>query len=131
MPYWNRPLLRGMGIGLVLAALLLQFLNRGPSAAEIERWARELGMVYRTEVVTFRDTPVAPPPEVVIVVIPGGFSSEAIARALQLGGVIAESQAFESRARARNLSQSFKAGVYRFEKGLPLDKVIDRLVAGP
>ena len=74
---------------------------------------------------------VAPPPEVVIVVIPGGFSSEAIARALQLGGVIAESQAFESRARARNLSQSFKAGVYRFEKGLPLDKVIDRLVAGP
>jgi len=115
-----------------LAALVLKLFPPTLSVREIESRARELGMVYRTEVVPYREVVASPPAkEMVIVVIPAGFSSEDVAQALKLGGIIGDEKAFETRARQRNVSQLFRAGVYRLEKGLSVDAVIDRLLKGP
>lgn len=132
----DRRVALGLGIGLVVASLLMLATAEGKvSREEIERRARELGMVYREEVVVV-DTQPEEAKEAVkteveyLVVVPVGFSARRIAEVLELGGVIPSGEELAGAASAAGLDKVFRAGIYRFRQGEKVEDVLRRLVEG-
>lgn len=128
---------------MLLASLLITLSQIGSpniSKEEVERKARELGMVYREEVVTFTEpgqslekhleeqeklsaSDVEANQEIKVVV-PSGSTSEEIALILKNNGIIQSEEEFLKVIKARYLSSKLKAGEFLFPKGVTIDEVI-------
>lgn len=133
---FDRRVALGLGIGLMAASFLMMVASEGKiSQEEIERRARDLGMVYREEVVLV-DTGPEKVKEVLrtevdyLVVVPVGFTARRIAEVLELGGVIASGEELVRAASAARVDTMFRAGIYRFKQGEKVEDVLRRLVEG-
>lgn len=62
--------------------------------------------------------------------IPDGSSTAEIARILEDEGIINSGRGFMNRAEELGLAASLKPGIYRFERGEPIDSIIEKLVMG-
>jgi hypothetical protein len=130
---------------LLLASLLLSFSHVGGrelSREEVEKKARELGMVYRDEVLVFAEpepkedsleegsSPSSTPdstgpeePEEIKIIIPRGSTSKDIASILKNNGLIQSEEEFLDYSRARQLNSKLKAGEFLFHKGLSIEEI--------
>ena len=117
---WSHELVIGIGIGLIIAASFA-ILFDNVSNREIERRARELGMIYRDETL-------AGGPGIVLL-LPQPAPIDTVADILQGGGVIAGKQALLTEAAARQVT-TVAAGVYRFSGTLTADAVLTKLTGG-
>ena len=134
----------GLGVGLVLASMLLTLTLPGKdiSQEEVERKARELGMVYREEILVFNEEPELAkenfseeeeqisasepePLQEVKVIIPAGSDSGKIALILKNSGVILDEKEFLSVVYGKNLASKLKAGEFLFPPGANIDQVIE------
>ena len=62
--------------------------------------------------------------------IPDGSSANDTASILQSAGVVPDSKAFLSRAKAMGLDSKFQAGTYTFSSGMTLDDVVKAVASG-
>jgi len=127
---------------LLLASFLLSFSRVGDreiSKEEVEKKARELGMVYRDEVVVFAEagpreesqeegaltssTPDLTGTEGVKIIIPRGSTSEDIASILKNNGLIPSEKEFLNFISSHKLSYKLKAGEFLFHKGLSIEEI--------
>jgi len=142
---------------LLLASLLITFSQGNSyeiSNEEVEQRARELGMVYRDEVVAFSEQEEAQNQDQVQaqnqnqdqkealqedesgsdlkdgelkVFIPRGSTSEDIAEILKKNGVIDNTEKFLEVIARKQLSSKLKAGMFVFPKGANLDELVTLL----
>jgi hypothetical protein len=139
-----------LGIGLILASSIL-YKTVGTVAVtnqEIEARARELGMVYREEVVVFQEeqkqnspvvpqnnNSVSPVPEqtqqsqaqdrnVRIIKIPQYSTLTYVTDLLCREGVIKDRKVFAKLAREKNIINRIKAGTYEFPVGANPEDVV-------
>lgn len=117
---WPRELIIGIGIGLIIAASFT-ILFDNITNAEIERRARELGMVDNTEILT------GGPHVTLLLAEPTGIA--AVAAVLQEGGVIADKQALIDAAAASQVT-TVAAGTYAFDGQLAADATLTKLTGG-
>lgn len=117
---WSRELVIGIGIGLIIAASFA-ILFDNISDREIERRARELGMIYRDETLSGRQS--------LVLLLPQPTPIEAVADILQEGGVIAGKQALLTEAAARQVT-TVPAGVHRFDGLSTADAILTKLTGG-
>jgi hypothetical protein len=127
---------------LLLASLLLSFSHVGGrelSREEVEKKARELGMVYRDEVLVFAEpepkedsleegsspssTPDSTGPEEIKIIIPRGSTSKDIAFILNNNGLIPSEKEFLDYVGVRKLASKLKAGEFLFHKGLSIEEI--------
>ena len=108
-----------------------------PDQAQIERMARNLGMVYREEVLPIPESPPGAPEkgekpepekEYIQVAIPPGSSSQQIASLLVEKGLIQDRSAFERRVRERGVSTQLEAGQFELSPSWSIDQIIDVLL---
>ena len=144
---------------MLLASLLITFSQGNSyeiSNEEVEQRARELGMVYRDEVVAFNEQEEAQNQDQVQaqsqtqnqdqkealqedesgsdlkdgelkVFIPRGSTSEDIAEILKKNGVIDNTEKFLEVIARKQLSSKLKAGMFVFPKGANLDELVTLL----
>ena len=144
---------------MLLASLLITFSQGNSyeiSNEEVEQRARELGMVYRDEVVAFSEQEEAQNQDQVQaqsqtqnqdqkealqedesgsdlkdgelkVFIPRGSTSEDIAEILKKNGVIDNTEKFLEVIARKQLSSKLKAGMFVFPKGANLDELVTLL----
>lgn len=144
---------------MLLASLLITFSQGNSyeiSNEEVEQRARELGMVYRDEVVAFSEQEEAQNQDQVQaqsqtqnqdqkealqedesgsdlkdgelkVFIPRGSTSEDIAEILKKNGVIDNTEKFLEVIARKQLSSKLKAGMFVFPKGATLDELVTLL----
>jgi hypothetical protein len=142
----------GLGLGLIIASLLILptlFKSSQPAKTEIERMARELGMVYREEVLVFpgeekaqpeekngpgqqameseKEVPTKPEAQTIAVEIVPGTSPEEMARLLKEKRVISDAGAFLARVYELKLEKKLRAGTYNFQVDTPAEEVIRTL----
>lgn len=117
---WSRELVIGIGIGLIIAASFA-ILFDNISNREIERRARELGMIYRDETLAGGTG--------IVLLLPQPAPIDTVADILQEGGVIAGKQALLTEAAARQVT-TVAAGVYRLSGPLTADAVLTKLTGG-
>jgi len=150
----NSSLLRGLGLGLIIASLLIigwppARLNLNDQ--EIIERARQLGMVTREEAArqvenavlealkekqAKMDNPVKQPPvqepqppkppqaELVTVVIPPGSSSAEIADILLKAGIITNKDDFLAFVNRKKAASKFRIGTYQLKKGMVAEDLV-------
>lgn len=100
-------------------------------------------MVYRDEVVAYAPAPAEPPgsqerrletaspkasiPNMVLVEIKGGSTSEQVADLLNQSGVIKDAMLLSRKLQEKGLATRIRAGYYLFRINTPLDTVIERI----
>lgn len=130
MEWARRGFILGLGVGLIVASLLVGASRRPPSDREIKLLAERLGMVMRDEI--------APPGqpkehlvervvERVVLTVPSGTDWSEVARALEKAGLITDRATFLGKIKERKVDSGLQAGVYVFEPGVALDEIVDRL----
>lgn len=143
MNHWRvRDLLTGLGVGLILASVLVAFAGHRPlPREEIIKQARAVGMVFpqearlseggvpQEEKGTGEKMPL--PPGLRRVTIPPGSSGSQIARLLEEAGVITDRGEFLALALAEGADVRFRAGTYVFKTSEPVGEVIKKLRRGP
>lgn len=113
--------------------LPLQAKSLPPSQAKIESMARQLGMVYRDEVLVFQEPNDSQAEDItaegqpVTVEIAEGTSVDDIALLLQKEQVVTDGQVFLSKVRELNLTTKLRAGVYTFAPHTPVEEVVKTL----
>lgn len=118
---WPRELIIGIGIGLIIAASF-SVLFDNISDREIERRARDLGMIYRDETLAGTGPGIS-------LLLPAPAAIDAVADILAQGGVLADKQALVSAAATRNIT-TVAAGVYQFSGRQAADEILTRLTGG-
>lgn len=125
-----------------MASFLLSFSQVGGreiSKEEVEKKARELGMVYRNEVLVFAEPepeeesleevgspsliPDLTGSEEIKINIPRGSTSEDIAFILKNNGLIPTEKEFLEYVLVHKLASKLKAGEFLFHKGLSIDEI--------
>lgn len=119
---WRLPkeLIIGVGIGLILAASFSMLFDN-ISDRDIERRARDLGMIYRDETLAGGMN--------VVLLLQQPAAVDAVAGILQEGGVIADKQTLINAAAARKVT-TIAAGTYRFSGPLDADATLTKLTGG-
>lgn len=146
-------MLFGVGLGFIIASFLMFLVGSFTpklSPAEIELAARELGMVYRYEVLALEEeereeealleeskeksqedldkTPepsvTEPPPEKVLVRIVPGSTPQEIAALLKSQGVIAQEEEFLQVVYARKLQRKLRAGYFELPLNISPEEVL-------
>ncbi|HBT20147.1 MAG TPA: hypothetical protein DEA47_02080 [Peptococcaceae bacterium] len=146
-------LLWGIGLGLFISGFVLAAFPQKPSKMEIEEMARNLGMVYREEVVVYdsgssdkdagkgeeksekRDVPVAKgssieKSSVITVRVEPGLTLEQVGNLLAKEGVIENQESFVVLVQKMGLSDKLIAGTYTFKRGEDVSKIINALTSG-
>lgn len=135
----------GLGLGLVVASIFwIVKGNSLPPKAQIEAWARDLGMVYRDEVVAYAPAPAGEsntheehkqvavekanvPQGMVLIEIKAGSTSEQVADLLQRSGVIKDNTLLSRKLEEKGLANRIRAGYYLFKANTPVETVIQRI----
>jgi len=143
----------GVGVGFLIAGFLLAAFPHKPSKMEIEEMARNLGMVYREEVVFYdsrgsdndgsrgegkseeKDVPVnkrneEQKPSLITVKIESGLTLNQVGDLLVKEGVIENKEGFVVLVQKMGLSDKLIAGTYTFKRGEDVSKVITALTGG-
>ena len=113
------------------------------SNSELERRARDIGMVYRDEVFAFEsEQPEAPevdqsliekeeegPKTITVTVVPGS-SLEDVGEQLQAAGVLEDKEAFLKEVRQQKASKKIIAGDYELTAGMNVKEIVRLLTEG-
>jgi len=143
----------GMGVGFLIAGFLLAAYPHKPSKMQIEEMARDLGMVYREEVVLYeskdtdndgsegkeksvdKDAPVSKEnekqiPQLITIKIEPGLTLSEVGDLLVREGVIENKDSFVVLMQKMGLSNKLRTGTYTFKRGEDILKVITALTGG-
>lgn len=117
---------------MLAGVLVLAFPPAPPTAREIERQARALGMVYREEVLPLAGEGVAGTDagagkrEVEIYIRPGSTSTE-VAALLAAAGIVEEADDFERLVHEMGASRKLAAGRHRIAVPIDPQRLVEQL----
>lgn len=136
-------MLLGVGIGLIVASLLILFSVPAPKNSSSKQITKNQELNQRITKSLEKEEqktsenilPSYPEPSTVdnkvALVIPSGSSSEKIAHILADSQVIDSVEDFSRMCRALKVERKFIAGKYTFNKGENLSSIIAKLIKGP